>query len=95
MEVRSCIAFGRRGLGTPALFANSMHPQLSAYQLAIGKSPVISKRPYLEYQTPYAAMVSIRTTLLALAAAAAVSADYYIKPDSVSMSLRSEFLVPE
>ncbi|KAL2155161.1 hypothetical protein VTH82DRAFT_3837 [Thermothelomyces myriococcoides] len=33
-------------------------------------------------------MVSFRTTLLALASAVAVSADYYIDPDSVPLSLR-------
>lgn len=34
-------------------------------------------------------MVSLRTTFLALAAAVAVSADYYIDPDSVDPSTRS------
>jgi hypothetical protein len=37
-------------------------------------------------------MVSIKTTVLALAAAVAVSADYYIPPDSVDASTRSMFI---
>lgn len=35
-------------------------------------------------------MVSLRSVLLALASAVAVSADYWIEPDSVSMSMRSK-----
>jgi hypothetical protein len=34
-------------------------------------------------------MVSFRTTLLALASAVVVAGDYYINPDSVSMSTKS------
>jgi hypothetical protein len=39
-------------------------------------------------------MVSFRVTLLALASAVAVSADYYIDPESVPMSTRSRLVVP-
>lgn len=38
---------------------------------------------------PLYTMVSIKTTFLALAAAVAVSADYYIVPDSVPAGTRS------
>jgi hypothetical protein len=39
-------------------------------------------------------MVSFRTTVLALASAIAVSADYYIDPESVSLSDRSRLDPP-
>jgi len=40
-------------------------------------------------------MVSLRTTLLALASAVAVSADYWIDPDSVPLSTRQQWCTSE